>query len=65
MKGLLVGGGLVDLVTLHPLLTALLVIVALFAARRGARAFGGGRRTRQPRTSAGEGEGPRGASSLV
>jgi hypothetical protein len=64
MKGLLVGGGLVDLVTLHPLLTGLLVVVALVAARRVARAFAG-RRARRPRPGAGEGEEPRGASGLV
>lgn len=38
MKGLLVGGGLLDLATLHPLLTLLIVLATAFALRAAVRA---------------------------
>jgi hypothetical protein len=43
MKGLLVGGGLVDLATLHPLWTGLVLLLLLGAAWWAVRL--GGRRT--------------------
>ena len=64
MRGLLVGGGLVDVLTLHPLWSAGAVLGALLALRRAGRALAAARRPRAPRPSR-PGEGESEASSLV
>jgi hypothetical protein len=59
MKQLLVGGGLIDLATLHPLLAALAAVAVMLVVRRAVRVFGPGRqpRARRPgRDSDGDGE---------
>ena len=67
MKQMLVGGGLLDFATLHPLGALLAVLVAVVVARWTVRAFGPGRhaRMRRPPPSSGEGEGRRPASNLI
>ena len=47
MKHLLVSGGFVDVATLHPLWTALVLLGATLALRRALRAFGPVRRGRE------------------
>jgi hypothetical protein len=66
MKQLLVGGGFIDFATLHPLWTALALVVAVLITRRAGRAFGPGRqsRTRRP-PQGGDGERRRPASGLA
>lgn len=66
MKHWLVGGGVVDFATLHPLWTGLALVVALVVTRRAARAFGPGRQARPRRPpQGGDGEGWRPASNLI
>ena len=68
MKQMLVGGGLLDFATLHPLGALLAVLVAVVVARWTVRAFGPGRHARMrrpPPPASGEGEGPRPASNLI
>jgi hypothetical protein len=67
MKQMLVGGGLLDFATLHPLGALLAVLVTVVVARWTVRTFGPGRhaRTRRPPPPGGEGEGRRPASNLI
>ena len=66
MKQLLVGGGVLDFATLHPLWTVLALVVAVLVMRRAVRAFGPGRQARTRRSpERGDGEGPRPASNLI
>src|ERR1700739_926252 len=66
MKQLLVGGGVIDFATLHPIWAVLAVVVAVLVMRRAARAFGPGRQARTRRgPQRGEGEGRRPAATLI
>ncbi|MDB5447709.1 MAG: hypothetical protein JWQ97_3026 [Phenylobacterium sp.] len=51
MKDMIVGGGLVDFATLHPIGALLMLVAAALVLRRAGRSFAAGRRARSGRAS--------------